>query len=214
MVSHGTPGLPGPRSWACLHALSLQGSRVGRCGAVATEGRPHFQPAAVRKGATLRLGWAPSSGTVARSRRAACPRQVEACSARSAARLRRRGVCRSQEGTQAGTAGSCRVGQQSAPRARQKARDWPVWAWQCKLWGVLCAAWVEARVGEDAAANTRAAWWVKARWNRRLWRRLARASEAVAGRPVARYLSLGARSRPEPPGAPRGGAGAAVGAGV
>ena len=143
MVSHGTPGLPGPRSWACLHALSLQGSRVGRCGAVATEGRPHFQPAAVRKGATLRLGWAPSSGTVARSRRAACPRQVEACSARRAARLRlrRRGVCRSQEGAQAETVGSCRVGQQSAPRARQKARDWPVWARQRRLWGVLCAAW-------------------------------------------------------------------------
>ena len=30
------------------------------------------------------------------------------------------------------------------------------------------------------------------RWNRRLWRRLARAPEAVAGRPVARPLALGA----------------------
>eukprot|EP00964_Phaeocystis_antarctica_P084753 scaffold53436_cov60-Phaeocystis_antarctica.AAC.5 len=36
------------------------------------------------------------------------------------------------------------------------------------------------------------------RWNRGLWRRLARAPEAVAG-------------RPEPPGVPRGGAGAELG---
>ena len=43
--------------------------------------------------------------------------------------------------------------------------------------------------------------------NRRLWRRLARAAEAVAGRPVAWPLPLGVQSCTEPPAAPRGGAG-------
>ena len=36
-------------------------------------------------------------------------------------------------------------------------------------------------------------------WNRRPWRRPARATEAVAGRPVARSPLLGVSSRPEPP---------------
>ena len=36
--------------------------------------------------------------------------------------------------------------------------------------------------------------------NRRLWRRLARAPEAVTGRPVARPLALGVPRRPERPG--------------
>ena len=40
---------------------------------------------------------------------------------------------------------------------------------------------------------------------------LARANKAVAGRPVARPLAMGLSRRPEPPGAPRGGAGAALG---
>ena len=39
-------------------------------------------------------------------------------------------------------------------------------------------------------------------WNWRLWRRLARAPEAVAARPVIRPASLGASSQPEPSGAP------------
>ena len=44
------------------------------------------------------------------------------------------------------------------------------------------------------------------RWNRRLWRRLARALKAVAGRQGARPLALGVSILPELPGAPRGGA--------
>ena len=44
----------------------------------------------------------------------------------------------------------------------------------------------------------------------RLWRRLARAAEAAAGRPVARPLPLGVPRRREPPGAPRGGTGARI----
>eukprot|EP00964_Phaeocystis_antarctica_P117452 scaffold81287_cov72-Phaeocystis_antarctica.AAC.3 len=40
------------------------------------------------------------------------------------------------------------------------------------------------------------------RWDRRLWKRLARAPKAVAARPVARLLILGDSSRPESPGAP------------
>ena len=40
------------------------------------------------------------------------------------------------------------------------------------------------------------------RCNRRLWRRLARAAEALAGRPVGRPLFLGVPSCPEPQGAP------------
>ena len=46
------------------------------------------------------------------------------------------------------------------------------------------------------------AWMVNRRWNRRLWRRLARAPEAVAGRPVWAGLFLGMLSCPESPGAP------------
>eukprot|EP00964_Phaeocystis_antarctica_P064316 scaffold38673_cov54-Phaeocystis_antarctica.AAC.2 len=44
-----------------------------------------------------------------------------------------------------------------------------------------------------------------------LWRRLARAPKAVAGRAVAWSLALGASSRPGPPGAPCGGSGADLG---
>ena len=43
---------------------------------------------------------------------------------------------------------------------------------------------------------------VKASANRLLWRRLARAPEAVADRPVGQDLSLRVLSRPERPGAP------------
>ena len=39
-------------------------------------------------------------------------------------------------------------------------------------------------------------------WNRRLWRRLARAPEAVPGSPVPRPRPLGVTSCPKPPGAP------------
>ena len=41
----------------------------------------------------------------------------------------------------------------------------------------------------------------QARWNRRLWRRLAPTPEAVAGRPVAGPLAPSVSNRPEPPGA-------------
>ena len=46
------------------------------------------------------------------------------------------------------------------------------------------------------------------RWNWQLWRRLARAPEAVSGRPVGRPLPLGVHGRPTLQGAPSGGAGA------
>ena len=46
-----------------------------------------------------------------------------------------------------------------------------------------------------------------ANWNRRLWRQRARAPETMARRPVGWSPPLGAPSRPEPPGGPRGGAG-------
>ena len=49
------------------------------------------------------------------------------------------------------------------------------------------------------------------RRNGRLWRRLARAAEAVVGHSVGPGLFLGVPSCPEPPGAPLGGAGAELG---
>ena len=51
----------------------------------------------------------------------------------------------------------------------------------------------------------------QARWTRRQSRWLAGGPEAVAGRPVARPLSLGALKRAEPPGAFRGGTAAELG---
>ena len=53
--------------------------------------------------------------------------------------------------------------------------------------------------------------WPEAGGNGRLWRRLDRAPEAAAGRPVGRPLPLGGPGCSGPPGAPCGGTGAELG---
>eukprot|EP00964_Phaeocystis_antarctica_P101463 scaffold66930_cov74-Phaeocystis_antarctica.AAC.1 len=60
----------------------------------------------------------------------------------------------------------------------------------------------EERHGQHAGVEVATLLHGQRRGHRRLWRRLARAPEAVAGRPVWAGLLLGMPSCPEPPGAP------------